>query len=147
MIKQILTLKFLFFERRSRKLQQKNETLSHGETKYSQFEFDFDCCKGYFSDFMHLYCERDMAGSHQGTFHNLLESCVFLFCGQKRSTNAAEVFIVIAIAGLEEAMSRANAESITIPYGVGICGHVAETKETINIKDAYEVSHLFESKI
>ena len=43
------------------------------------------------------------------------------------------------IAGLEEAMSRANAESITIPFGVGICGNVAETKETINIKDAYEV--------
>ena len=41
-------------------------------------------------------------------------------------------------------MSRANAESITIPYGVGICGHVAETKETINIKDAYEVSHLLQ---
>ena len=36
-------------------------------------------------------------------------------------------------------MSRANAESITIPFGVGICGNVAETKETINIKDAYEV--------
>lgn len=51
-----------------------------------------------------------------------------------------ERFIVMAtIAGLEEAMSRANAESITIPFGVGICGNVAETKETINIKDAYEV--------
>ena len=37
-------------------------------------------------------------------------------------------------------MSRANAESITIPFGVGICGNVAETKETINIKDAYEVT-------
>ena len=36
-------------------------------------------------------------------------------------------------------MSRANNEEIYIPYGVGICGHVAKTKETINLKDAYEV--------
>ena len=40
---------------------------------------------------------------------------------------------------LDEAMSRANNEEIYIPYGVGICGHVAKTKETINLKDAYEV--------
>ena len=37
-------------------------------------------------------------------------------------------------------MSRANNEEIYIPYGVGICGHVAKTKETINLKDAYEVA-------
>ena len=36
-------------------------------------------------------------------------------------------------------MCRANNEEISIPYGVGICGHVAKTKETINLKDAYEV--------
>ena len=36
-------------------------------------------------------------------------------------------------------MCRANKEEIYIPYGVGICGHVAKTKETINLKDAYEV--------
>ena len=36
-------------------------------------------------------------------------------------------------------MGHANKESISIPFGVGICGHVAETKETIYIKDAYEV--------
>ena len=40
---------------------------------------------------------------------------------------------------LDEAMCRANKEEIYIPYGVGICGHVAKTKETINLKDAYEV--------
>ena len=39
-------------------------------------------------------------------------------------------------------MCRANKEEIYIPYGVGICGHVAKTKETINLKDAYEVSTL-----
>ena len=34
-------------------------------------------------------------------------------------------------------MARANKEEIQIPFGVGICGHVAKTKETINLKDAY----------
>lgn len=36
-------------------------------------------------------------------------------------------------------MGHANKESISIPFGTGICGHVAETKETIYIKDAYKV--------
>jgi hypothetical protein len=52
-------------------------------------------------------------------------------------------YLLLFFSGLEEAMSQANKESITIPFGVGICGHVAETKETINIKnDAYEVLQL-----
>ena len=38
-------------------------------------------------------------------------------------------------------MDMASKESISIPFGTGICGHVAETKETIYIKDAYNVSH------
>ena len=35
-------------------------------------------------------------------------------------------------------MGRAYKESISIPFGVGICGSVAETKETIYIRDAYK---------
>ena len=35
-------------------------------------------------------------------------------------------------------MGRAYNESISIPFGVGICGSVAETKETIYIRDAYK---------
>ena len=38
-------------------------------------------------------------------------------------------------------MDMASKESISIPFGTGICGHVAETKETIYIKDAYNVSY------
>lgn len=38
---------------------------------------------------------------------------------------------------LEDAVKQANAEEICIPFGVGIAGTVAETKETINITDAY----------
>lgn len=36
-------------------------------------------------------------------------------------------------------MLRASRERIHIPFGVGICGHVAQTKETINLRNAYEV--------
>lgn len=45
------------------------------------------------------------------------------------------LFIVIA---LDEAIRRANAEEITIPFGVGVAGIVAETKEIININQAYK---------
>lgn len=31
-------------------------------------------------------------------------------------------------------------EEIHIPFGQGIAGHVAQTKETVNIKNAYEVN-------
>ena len=48
-------------------------------------------------------------------------------------------FLLIA---LDEAMCRASKEEIYIPFGVGICGHVAKSKETVNLKDAYEVSEI-----
>ena len=38
---------------------------------------------------------------------------------------------------LDDAVRRAKAEEIIIPFGVGIAGSVAQTKETINIKEAY----------
>lgn len=41
---------------------------------------------------------------------------------------------------MEESLRRAKSEEIRIPFGVGIAGHVAQTKEIINIKNAYEVS-------
>lgn len=36
-------------------------------------------------------------------------------------------------------MKKARAEEIRIPFGVGIAGVVAQSKEIINIKDAYQV--------
>uniref|UniRef100_A0A336MJ85 protein-lysine 6-oxidase n=1 Tax=Culicoides sonorensis TaxID=179676 RepID=A0A336MJ85_CULSO len=39
---------------------------------------------------------------------------------------------------LEEAVKRSKMEELVIPFGVGIAGYVAQTKETINIKNAYE---------
>lgn len=44
---------------------------------------------------------------------------------------------------MEESLRRAKSEEIRIPFGVGIAGHVAQTKEIINIKNAYEVSKAF----
>lgn len=38
---------------------------------------------------------------------------------------------------MDDAVKRAKSEEIIIPFGVGIAGMVAESKETINIKQAY----------
>lgn len=52
----------------------------------------------------------------------------------------AKLFDVTQDTELEEAVQRAKNEEIKIPFGVGIAGYVAQTKEIINIKDAYKVS-------
>lgn len=39
---------------------------------------------------------------------------------------------------IDDAVRRAVGEEIVIPFGVGIAGTVAETKDTINIKNAYD---------
>lgn len=52
----------------------------------------------------------------------------------------AKLFDVTQETELEEAIQRAKNEEIKIPFGVGIAGYVAQTKEIINIKDAYKVS-------
>lgn len=44
----------------------------------------------------------------------------------------------INVVALEEAVRRASGEEIIIPFGVGIAGTVAQTKNTINIRNAYE---------
>ncbi|XP_034179846.1 phosphodiesterase 6 [Osmia lignaria lignaria] len=50
----------------------------------------------------------------------------------------AKLFDVTQDTELEEAIQRAKNEEIKIPFGVGIAGYVAHTKEIINIKDAYK---------
>lgn len=54
----------------------------------------------------------------------------------------AKLFDVRQDTELEEAVQRAKNEEIKIPFGVGIAGYVAQTKEIINIKDAYKVSYI-----
>jgi len=46
---------------------------------------------------------------------------------------------VNSISGLDDALLNANLESIHIPFGVGICGHVAQTKREIILKNPKEV--------
>jgi len=46
---------------------------------------------------------------------------------------------VIVCAELEDAIKKVQNEEIRIPFGVGIAGSVAQTKEVINITSAYEV--------
>lgn len=40
---------------------------------------------------------------------------------------------------LDEAVQKAKAEEIRIPFGIGVAGAVAKTKHPVNIKNAYEV--------
>ncbi|XP_046433336.1 cGMP-specific 3',5'-cyclic phosphodiesterase [Neodiprion pinetum] len=50
----------------------------------------------------------------------------------------AKLFDVTQDTELEEAVQRAKREEIRIPFGVGIAGFVAQSKQIINIKDAYK---------
>ena len=51
----------------------------------------------------------------------------------------AKLFDVRQDTELADALQHAKNEEIKIPFGVGIAGYVAQSKEIINIKDAYKV--------
>ncbi|XP_055375430.1 cGMP-specific 3',5'-cyclic phosphodiesterase isoform X2 [Condylostylus longicornis] len=64
-----------------------------------------------------------------------------LFLAKGSPTNrylVAKLFDVTQSTALSEAVKKARTEEIIIPFGVGIAGTVAETKEMINIKEAYK---------
>lgn len=63
-------------------------------------------------------------------FHVRIEIVTCLLFSPPRSRSTA----------LNDAIRLAKAEELIIPFGVGIAGHVAETKEVLNIKDAYKDS-------
>ncbi|XP_061393022.1 cGMP-specific 3',5'-cyclic phosphodiesterase [Musca vetustissima] len=50
----------------------------------------------------------------------------------------AKLFDVTQTTPLKDAVKKARSEEIVIPFGVGIAGMVAQTKEMINIKEAYK---------
>ncbi|XP_023167365.2 cGMP-specific 3',5'-cyclic phosphodiesterase [Drosophila hydei] len=50
----------------------------------------------------------------------------------------AKLFDVTQKTALKDAVTRARAEEIIIPFGIGIAGMVAQTKQMINIKEAYK---------
>lgn len=51
----------------------------------------------------------------------------------------AKLFDVRQDTEFDEAVRQARTEDIRIPFGVGIAGTVAQSKQLINIKDAYQV--------
>ncbi|CAF1244044.1 unnamed protein product [Rotaria magnacalcarata] len=55
----------------------------------------------------------------------------------------SKLFDVTAGSTLEESLHKED-QQIIIPFGKGIAGHVASTKEFINIPDAYEVIIIFQ---
>lgn len=48
------------------------------------------------------------------------------------------IFSTISNSALDDAICLAKSKNIVIPFGVGIAGVVAESKEVINIKNAYD---------
>ena len=50
----------------------------------------------------------------------------------------SKLFDVTSDSTLEESL-RGSDDEITVPFGVGIAGHTAQTGETININNAYQV--------
>lgn len=64
-------------------------------------------------------------------FNDLCISCLLI------SSRSHLGFLLISLA-LKDAVTRARAEEIIIPFGIGIAGMVAQTKEMINIKEAYQ---------
>lgn len=64
-----------------------------------------------------------------------------LFLARGRPGNrylVSKLFDVTSGSTLEKSL-HGNNDAIRVPFGVGIAGHVAETKETVNIKDCYKV--------
>ena len=47
--------------------------------------------------------------------------------------------LFLPLAALEEALSNAVSRELTLAWGTGIVGHVAASKEHVNIRDAYQV--------
>ena len=74
-----------------------------------------------------------------GLLTNADRCSLFLAQGSKDSrVLVSKLFDVTPESTLEESLC-APGEEITVPFGVGIAGYTAETGETINIKNAYQV--------
>ena len=66
-------------------------------------------------------------------------SSLFLVRGSKESRHlVSKLFDVTETSTLKDSLHTEETE-IKVPFGRGIAGCVAETKETVNIQEAYEV--------
>lgn len=67
---------------------------------------------------------------------SLVSVSVFIFVSISYPSHLVSLRFLFA--ALKDAVTRARAEEIIIPFGIGIAGMVAQTKEMINIKEAYQ---------
>lgn len=56
----------------------------------------------------------------------------------------AKLFDVRQDTQFDDAVHQARTEDIRIPFGVGIAGTVAQSKQLINIKNAYQVRLIYQ---
>lgn len=56
------------------------------------------------------------------------------------SDSYAQAFFLLLFSELEEAVEKAKSKEIRIPFGAGFAGITAQTKQLLNITNAYEVS-------
>ena len=72
---------------------------------------------------------------------NADRSSLFLVEGSEESPIlVSRLFDVMESTSVEEA-THDESEAIKIPFGIGIAGNVAKTGESVNLQNAYEVSH------
>jgi hypothetical protein len=76
-----------------------------------------------------------------GILTNADRCSLFLAEGSKDNRILVSKLFDVTSESTLEATLRANNDRVyTVPFGVGIAGHTAQTGETINIRNAYEVS-------
>ena len=87
---------------------------------------------------VNLLCHKILM--NVGILTNSDRGSLFLSRGpSKQRYLAAKLFDVTAVSTIEDSLKAAE-RGFTVPFGKGIAGHVAQSKEVVNIKEAYEVS-------
>ncbi|CAL4068650.1 unnamed protein product, partial [Meganyctiphanes norvegica] len=82
-------------------------------------------------------CHTILVNSVQQTVADRASLFVVQSCkGNQHLT--AKLFDVTSESELDDSLTKAKEKNIIMPWGEGIVGHVASTKELVNIKDAYQ---------
>ncbi|XP_019644258.1 PREDICTED: cGMP-specific 3',5'-cyclic phosphodiesterase-like isoform X2 [Branchiostoma belcheri] len=77
--------------------------------------------------------------THVGILTNADRCSLFLVKGSRDNKYlVSRLFDVTPDSSVEQALHATGAQEIRVPFGCGIVGHVAKTKETVNIRNAYE---------
>ncbi|XP_066278297.1 cGMP-specific 3',5'-cyclic phosphodiesterase-like isoform X1 [Branchiostoma lanceolatum] len=77
--------------------------------------------------------------THVGILTNADRCSLFLVKGSRDNKYlVSRLFDVTPDSSVEQAVHATGSHEIRVPFGCGIVGHVAKTKETVNIRNAYE---------